>query len=96
MIKANAIFKKAANQVSCRIDDEVAILDLQRELYFGIQGAGVQLWEALEQPRTVGELCALLCAEFDVSQTDCQADVEAILESLETEGLVEIVAPDAA
>ena len=38
MIDASTVFKKSASQVSCQINDEVAILDLERSLYFGLEG----------------------------------------------------------
>jgi hypothetical protein len=86
---SSLLYKKSARQVSCRINDEVAILDLERALYFGLQGVGVHLWDSLEQPRSVDDLCASVMAEFDVSQETCEADVVQILGRLEAEGLIE-------
>jgi hypothetical protein len=83
------IYKKTARQVSCRINDEVAILDLDRAIYFGLQGVGVHIWDALEQPRSVADLCSSVMAEFDVSEAVCRADILKVLGSLEAEGLVE-------
>lgn len=83
------IYKKTARQVSCRINDEVAILDLDRAIYFGLQGVGVHIWDALEKPRSVADLCSSVMAEFDVSEAVCRADILKILGNLEAEGLVE-------
>eukprot|EP01036_Dinobryon_divergens_P012607 gene12607-16992_t len=69
------IYKKTARQVSCRINDEVAILDLDRAIYFGLQGVGVHIWDALEQPRSVADLCSSVMAEFDVSEAVFRADI---------------------
>jgi Coenzyme PQQ synthesis protein D (PqqD) len=88
----SGLFKRSAQQVSCKIDDEVAILHLERAMYFGVQGVGVQIWEALEQPRSLADLCAIVTAEFDVSPGDCEADIVVFLASLEKEGLVEVAA----
>lgn len=90
MIEPSTIFRKVAHQVSCQINEEVAILDLERSLYFGLQGAGVRIWDALEQPRSLGELCDVVVAEFDVAPADCQADVAQLLVSLQQEGLIEV------
>ena len=90
MIGPSTIFRKTAQQVSCQINDEVAILDLERSLYFGLEGAGVQIWDALDRPRSLSELCDVLVAEFDVPPDVCQADIAQILSSLKEEGLVEI------
>jgi Coenzyme PQQ synthesis protein D (PqqD) len=91
MIGPSTVFRKTTQQVSCQINDEVAILDLERSLYFGLEGAGVQIWEALEQPRSVAELRDYLVAEFDVAPADCEADIVQMLSSLKEEGLVEVV-----
>ena len=85
-------YKKTAQQVSCKIDGEIAILHLDRAIYFGLQGAGSEIWDALEQPRSVGELRDMLVAEFDVSPQQCESDVVEILALLEKEGLVEAMA----
>jgi hypothetical protein len=90
MIGPSTIFRKTTQQVSCQINDEVAILDLERSLYFGLEGAGVQIWEALEQPRSVAELRDCLVAAFDVAPAECEADIVQMLSSLKEEGLVEI------
>jgi hypothetical protein len=84
-------YKQSPRQVSCEINDEVVILDLQRSMYFGLQGAGVQIWQSLAKPRSVAELCAAVQGEFDVSAQECRSDVEQVVAGLEREGLVEVV-----
>ena len=76
--------------MSCQIDDEVAILNLDRSLYFGLEGVGVQIWGALEKPRSVAELCDSLLEAFDVSRAQCEEDVIQLVSSLREEGLIEI------
>ncbi len=86
----STVVKKSARQVSCQINEEVAILDLERSLYFGLEGAGVEIWEALEQPRSVAELCDRIVESFDVNRNECEKDVLELLASLQKEGLIEI------
>lgn len=92
MIETSTVFRKSARQVSCQIDDEVAILDTERSLYFGLQGAAVQIWDALDEPRSVAELCDRLVATFAVSRAECEADTIGLLASLQEQGLIEIAA----
>ncbi len=73
------------------INGEAAILSLDQSAYFGLQGVGAQIWEALEQPRSVADICQSIMDEFDVSAGQCQEDVVHILEDLKNEGLVEPV-----
>jgi hypothetical protein len=89
-IGMSTVVKKSARQVSCQINEEVAILDLERSLYFGLEGVGVEIWEALEQPRSVAELCDRIVESFDVNRNECEKDVLELLASLQKEGLIEI------
>jgi hypothetical protein len=52
----------------------------------------VRIWDALEQPRSLAELCDVVVSEFDVAPAECQTDVMQLLASLEQEGLIEIAA----
>lgn len=81
-------YKQSPHQVSCEINDEVVILSLERSMYFGLQGAGVQIWQALGQPKSLAELCAVVTEAFDVTADDCEGDVRQVLSSLQDEGLV--------
>lgn len=89
MTENSTMFQRSTRQVSCKVNDEVAILDLDRALYFGLQGVGVHIWDALEQPRSVADLCASILAEFDVSEADCRADLLQVLARLQEERLIE-------
>ena len=91
MVSTPATFKQSAGQVSCKINDEVAILNLDRAIYFGLQGVAVQIWDSLAEPRSVADICASITAEFEVSPAECEADVVEILRNLQDEGLIEPV-----
>lgn len=91
MIEPTAVFRRSAGQVSCTINGEIAILSLERAIYFGLQGVGVQIWEALEHPKSVRDLCEGITAAFDVTPERCQQDVVQILADMQKEGLVERV-----
>ena len=92
MLDRSTIVKKTSDQVSCMLDNEVAILNVDRARYFGLQGVGAHIWEALQQPRSVGEICDGVMEEFDVASEVCRADVSRFIVSLRDAGLVEIVA----
>lgn len=92
MLDPSTIVRKSAGQVSCALDDEVAILNVERALYFGLQGVAAHIWEALQEPRSVGELCDGVMEHFDVPSDVCQADVSRFIASLRDAGLVELLA----
>ena len=90
MIDAATRFRKTTRQVSCLINDEVAILDMEKSLYFRLEGVAVQVWDALDQPASVAQLRDGIVARFDVTPEACEADIVALLDQLQAQGLVEI------
>ena len=90
MIDKTTLFRKASGQVSCRINDDVAILDTNKSLYFRLEGIAVQVWEALDSPSSVAQLRDGIVARFDVASAECEADIVDLLSQLQARGLVEV------
>jgi hypothetical protein len=80
--------RKSDKQVSCHLNDEVALLNTDRALYFGLKGVGAHIWDRLDEPRTVAELCDDVVAHFDVEPETCRDDVTRFLASLQEAGLI--------
>jgi len=91
MLDPSTIVKKSANQVSCVLNEEVAVLNLDQALYFGLKGVAAHIWDMLEEPRSVAEICDDVMTQFDVASDVCRADVSRFVISLRNAGLVEIV-----
>ena len=68
--------------------DTTVMLDTEAGQYFGLNAVGTYIWEMLERPRSVPELCAAVCAEFDVDAATCDADVPAFLRRLIDNGIL--------
>jgi len=91
MLDPSTVVKKSAGQVSCMLNDEVAVLNVDRALYFGMKDVAAHIWEALQEPRSVAEICDGVMAQFDVASDVCRADVSRFVASMRDAGLVEIV-----
>ena len=83
-------------QLSTTLGDEVVILGLNDEVYYGLDGAGARMWNLLETPRTIGELVDLLSAEFDVTRDRLESDLQALVDALLEKGLVALADPSGA
>lgn len=77
--------------VSATVAGEIVILDPEAATYFGVEGAGVLIWEMLAEPRRVSELRDRLLETYDVETERCEADLFGILEQLQGDGLIEVV-----
>lgn len=82
--------RAADSQVSSRLGDEVAILELDRGVYFGLNHSGALLWDALQKPIAVSALHASMIAEYEVDNATAREDLLRLLEHLRTAGLIEI------
>ncbi|CAN5867990.1 hypothetical protein BH11PSE3_BH11PSE3_08130 [soil metagenome] len=91
MLELSTVVKKTAAQVSCVLNEEVAVLNVDRALYFGLQGVGAHIWDNLEEPRSVAQICEDVMANFEVSPELCRQDVTKFLDDMRDAGLVETV-----
>ena len=90
-IGLSTVVKQAKHQVSCNLNDEVAILNLKSTLYFGLDEVGAYIWQTLSEPRAVSELCKAVLDRFDVDEARCHTDVLEFLTKLDQAGLIEFV-----
>jgi hypothetical protein len=87
----STVIRRTPHLASCRLNEEVAILNLDSALYFGVDRVGAQIWEALDQPRSVESLCGVVVDRFDVGPDECRSDLERFLARLQETGLIEVV-----
>ena len=89
-LRASSTVVVAKDQVSCPLGDEAAILNLKNSVYYGLDSVGARVWTLLQQPRSVGELRDTLVSEYEVEAGRCEQDLLALLESMRSEGLIEV------
>ena len=86
----NTLIKPSANQVSCNLQGEEVILNLQNGVYYGLDAVGAVIWKLIEQPRTVASIRDAMLEKFDVDTDRCEKDLFVLLDRLSQEQLIEI------
>jgi hypothetical protein len=86
----------SSSQVASRVGDEVAILDLDHSVYYGLDPVGARIWALLEQPARLDRVLAAIVAEFEVEAETARADLLELVDELLDKGLVERRPSDAA
>ena len=76
--------------VSAPLGAESMMMDVDKGMYYWMDGIGTSVWERIKVPTTLGALCTDLQAEYDVPPERCEADVRAFLEELRRKGLVTV------
>jgi Coenzyme PQQ synthesis protein D (PqqD) len=89
-LSLNSIVVASPQQVSCALGEEAAILNTKNSVYYGMNDVGASVWALLKAPRRVSELRDEILREYDVDEERCERDVLALLESLRSEGLIEV------
>lgn len=80
----------AADQVSCELDGEVAILNLNGGAYHGLDPVGAAVWNLIASPTSVHAIVDAMVAQFDVDQERCERDLLVLLAKLDERGLIQI------
>jgi hypothetical protein len=87
----DSVVRAVDSQVSSRLGDEVAILELDQGVYFGLNNTGAFLWNLMQQPVRVNEMHAALVEEFEVDLDTAEKDLLRVLGELRDAGLIEHV-----
>ncbi len=81
---------KESDVVSCDLDGEMALLNIRRGVYHGLNEVGAHIWQLLRQPRRVEEIRDAILREFKVDSAQCEKDVIVVLQQMRDAGLVEV------
>ena len=81
---------RGVNCLATEVDGEVILLDLDSDIFIGLDEVGSSIWNLLETPATFSSLCQTLQKEYDVTETTCRADVLSFLSELLNDGLITI------
>lgn len=72
--------------------EEAVMMSVTAGRYYGLNAVAVRIWELLERPMTIAELCARLCEEFEVDALTCEAEVLKFVNELIDNGMVHAAA----
>lgn len=84
------IVRRQADWVVAKVGDEAVMMNVRRTENIGLDEVGVQIWEAIESPRSVDEICDHLMTRFDVTLELCRAEVERFVGEMREHGIVEL------
>ena len=72
----------SSSVVTREVGGEMVLMDLDSGTYFGLDAVGARAWQALEDGRTISELCAQIEEGFEVSPQKLRDDVMSLVGSL--------------
>lgn len=87
-LNSNTLIARNKGILANRVGDEVVMMDMEKGKYFGVNKTGSYIWQLLEQPATLGELCERLVADFGISTEQCTTEVKAFVEQMQKEEII--------
>ena len=82
-------FRRRADVMFTSVDGEVLALDVARGQCYGMNEVASRVWELLEQPRTIEDLCDKLVPDYDIAAGQCASEIATLIEQFQADGLVE-------
>jgi hypothetical protein len=89
-MRSERIAARRAGLIEAHVDGELVGLHIDNGFCYGFNPTATRVWALLEKPQSVGALCETLSDEFDVTAAEARPQVEALLEELARERLVEL------
>ncbi len=87
----NSTVQPSAVQLSCNVcGEETAILNIDTGVCYGLTGVGARIWNLIQQPKTLAEICATIAGQYDVDAIQCETEIRGLLADLATANLIEI------
>lgn len=81
-IAAQARLTPAPRVLTRPVGDELVLLNLETEHYFGLDPVGASMWQVLCDEGTIEAAAAALEGRYDVSAERLRADLEELVEKL--------------
>jgi hypothetical protein len=94
-IGMDTLVRATRDHVAAEVGDEVVILGLKDEVYYGLGDVGARVWELVQTSRRVSELLDAIVAEYDVDAARAERDLLDLLAELAGRGLVDVNADGA-
>lgn len=81
-------YVRSPDALFSEVDGEFVALNINKGQCYGMDSIASRVWNLLDEPRSLEEICTALQEIYDVDPGICRADVESLLNSLTREGLV--------
>jgi len=82
-------FRRNADILYAPVGTEQGVMmSVEAGRYYGLNSVGARVWELLEHPKTIAQLCAQICEEFEIDLETCEAEVSKFVNDMLANGIV--------
>jgi hypothetical protein len=88
-----SLVSRGEGWLSAWVGKEYVMMSADTGTCISLSETGGRIWELMEQPRTVADLCHLLMTEYQAEREEVHADLMAFLEQMQEEQAVSVQEP---
>ena len=82
---------RSPDALSAEVGDEVVLLNMATGYFHQLNVVGSYVWRALDEPRTIADLCRAAADDFEADDDDtCRRDIADFVRELHEAGLVRV------
>ena len=89
-IEMNSTVEQTPGQIVSDMNGEKVMLSVANSRYYNLGVIGGDIWEIIKDPITIEKVVNKLLEKYDVTQEECQNQVQSYLLTLKKEGLIKI------
>lgn len=82
-------YLRNAKTISGQLHDELVMMDIDQGRYFALNPVATRIWQLLQSPLGLDDLCRKLLDEYEVDERRCFGEVEAHLQEMLQLGLIQ-------
>ena len=79
---------RVADILSTEVNGQTVLLSIEQQKYFSMRTTSQRVWELLEAPCTLAQICEKLVQEYDVEPQACEREAETFLRDLWEQRLI--------
>jgi len=90
-IEMTSTVEQTPGQIVSDMNGEKVMLSVANSKYYNLGVIGGDIWGIIKEPITIEKLVNKLLDKYDVTQEECQNQVQSFLLTLKKEGLIKII-----
>ena len=87
-IQPDTLIRRAQGFTTAPVNEELMMLNVEQGAYYSLDPIAADIWNLLEKPSPVKDLVDSLQKRYAVTPEQCQADVLAFLEEMQSNGMI--------
>jgi hypothetical protein len=90
-ITLDTVLVASPGLMASEVDGELVMMHIDKGTYYGLDPVAARIYQALAEPKSVGEVCELMLQKFEVDPDTCRTEVLSFSQDLLSEGIVQTV-----